>query len=67
VCYLYVHVGGHFISGELANRLLVTSAADIKELCSLAEIYIFSSVFIDRGSAVLTCGRVTVDWSALDK
>jgi hypothetical protein len=30
---LYFHVGGHFISGELANVLLVASAADIKELC----------------------------------
>jgi len=46
VCYLYVHVGGHVISGELANMLLVASAADIKELCSLFEICIFSSVFV---------------------
>jgi hypothetical protein len=52
---------------KLANMLLVTSAADIKDLCSLFEIHIFSSIFIDRGSAVLTRGRVTVYWSALNK
>jgi hypothetical protein len=67
IVLLYFHVGGHFISGELANMLLVASAADIKELCLLVEIYIFSSVFIGRGSAVLSRGRVTVDWSAVDK
>jgi hypothetical protein len=68
VCYLYVYVGGQFIGGELANTrmLLVTSVAYIKDLCSLFEIYIFSSIFIDRCSAVLTRGRVTVYCSALN-
>ena len=47
--------------------LLVTSVLNIKELYSLVEIYIFSSIFIDRGSALLTRSRVTVYWSAVDK